>query len=176
MIEVRIWEDNGPVISGRGTTTTEITNFNWKNHASTSELYWHYPIRRPEDSSDGVFSYSKYIFFELYGTASLLKNVKMNLSAVPGMNTRLYYKFTNVYAAPVKTMLGDLTYLDGPIQWWPNLGSAPNTATTRPKSLSGNISVFTQYLTTQLFVINSSYNDVGNTAQIELSLSYNEHE
>lgn len=176
MLDTAIYEDSGPVLSGRGTTTTEITNCNWKRTGTTTDIYWHYPLRRPISVHDLDFSFTKFIFFKLYGTCNLVKNVKITLDTVPGLRSRLYCRLSHIYAQPNSSIFNTLTYLSGPLTLFPNLGSAPNLATTRPLKLTGNIEVYTQYLITKLVIINSDYSDVGNTTPITIKFSYDEFE
>lgn len=180
-ITLQVFEETGAVLSGRGTTLTEITNFNWKRSGDVTHAYYFYPLRRPYVPSHQTLSYKKYIFFKLSGTYTNLKNIELNVSiksAAQAENTRLYYKWTHIYTEPDNSYDGSMIYMDGDaLHSYPLLSSSgPNYATTRAKCYGPNTTLYTQYLVTQMRVNKSDWDDIGNTAQLTFSLTAHEFE
>lgn len=173
---IEIWEDTGVLISGHGTTRTQVTNNNWKNSGLVTAAYYLAPLRRPDDSTGWTLSYTKYLYFKIYGTWNKIKNCKISLSAVPGKNTQLYGRMTSTYKTPSADLDGDMMLIDAPVIFYPFVGVTGPEATS---SFSGSLTsgtYYTQYLATQLRVINSSATDVGNTADLNITFTFNEYE
>lgn len=173
---IEIWEDTGPLVSGHGTTRTQVTNMNWKNSGTVEAVYNLAPLRRPDDSTGWTESYTKYLYFKIYGTWNKLKNFKVSIDAIPGTNTQLYGKMTSEYLTPSSALDGRLILINNAITFYPLLGTGgPEQATTFLGSVDSG-EYYTQYLATQLRVINSVSSDVGNTADVKITLTFNEYE
>ena len=179
---IEIWEDTGGVVSLHGATRAQVTNNNWKNSGAYNAAYYIQPLRRPDDDTGWTCSYTKYLYFKIYGTFTQIKNLQISISAVPAMNTQLYGKLTNTYAEPTSALAGDLTFMgsaDIPapaLQFFPLVSTTgPESATTFPIALTSG-TYYTQYFKTQLRVINSTMDDVGNTAAMQITFSFNEYE
>jgi len=173
---IEIWEDTGVVTSLHGTTRTQVTNCNWKNSGTVSTAYYMYPLRRPEDDTGWTQSYTKFLYFKIAGTFTKIKNLKISLDAVPALNTQLYGRMTNTYAAPSAALDGHLILINTAATYYPMVDTTgPETATTVPIQLTSG-TYYTQYLVTQLRVINSTATDVGNTADLKITFTFNEYE
>ena len=173
---IEIWEDTGAVVSLHGTTRGQVTNCNWKNSSTLTTAYYMYPLRRPEDDTGWTHSYTKYLYFKISGTFSKIKNLKISLDAVPGLNTQLYGRMSHQYAVPSTGTDGKLILINAAATFYPLVGTTgPETATTFPVELTTG-TYYTQYLITQLRVINSTATDVGNTADLKITFTYNEYE
>ena len=183
-ITLQCYEETGPAVSGRGTTLTEITNFNWKRSGDVTHAYYFYPLRRPFVPSHQTLSFKKYIFFKISGTYTNLKNMQLTCSikeAAQADKTKLYYKWTNVYVAPDDEYDGNMIYLGDEngcaLSWWPLISSSgPDTATSRSMCYGPNTTLYTGYFVTQMRVNKSDWNDIGNTAQLKFALTLHEFE
>lgn len=185
---IKFFEDTGPISGTRGTTITEDTNINWKSSGIVTDLYWMYPLRRPAipditpkytvEENQWIMSYTKYVSFKIEGDCTKIKNLKITLDNVPGLRTKLFANWKSTYAAPTDAFDGTLNYIEGPREWYVPLSTvSPAGPHTFQTSYSGNgLALYTPFFVTQLHVINSSYNDVGNTTQIKLKFSLEDYE
>ena len=171
-VDIQVFEqtDAGPV---------EIDNFSLKNSSTTSVPYYSVPLRRPLLPGDQTNSFKKYIFFKITGTSATFKNAQIQITLDQGAQanlTQLFYKFSNTYTSPDTNFDGDMIFSsNNAITWFPNLGSTPELATSRPIVVTNQV-VYTNYLVFQMRVNTSTWNDVGNTAQFGLALTLNEFE
>ena len=175
----QVFEETGPVVSSRGTTLTEITNFNWKRTADVTFPYYQYPLKRPEAVYDQTLSYKKYVFFKITGTFTYIKNILLEMSVViddQAHKTDLFYKWSNTYAVPEMTYDGSMIMSSGEI-WRPALSATgPHVAGTWEKSRTGALTLYTPYLITQLRVNNSTWNDAGNSKKFLFNFHFDEFE
>ena len=179
MITFEIFEETGPVVSGRG-SVTQVTNVNWKRVGDTSNAYYYYPLRRPTSGRDQTLSFKKYIFFKVSGSYSYIKNLKIFITpidAAQASNYQLFYKFSNVYEEPTDSFDGKMIFSGNQsIVWTPNTSEvSPLQATSRAACVN-NKTFYTGYLVTQMRVNQAASSDVGNTAGFEFRLSLHEFE
>lgn len=100
------------------------------------------------------------------------------------MLNQWFYRFTNVYEEPNNQYDGRMTYaynhiksLQRDFDWMPNLSTVgPTSATERPIVLTGNNDYYTQYLVTQMRVLEGDWDNIGNTDELKFTLSLNEFE
>ncbi len=179
---IDLYEDTGPVLSGRGTTVTLLDSWDLKSSSNPTDFYYPTnvgvgaPLIRPVGTAGAqTLSYKKYLSFKIDGTYKRLKNIRIKLSAIAGDNdAQLFYKLTNTYAEPDNLF-------DGDMRLWatgasitndtlhPMLSTtSPNTATSRSVIYGPNETLYTEFLVVQLRVPNNS--TIGNSAEFNLKL------
>lgn len=194
-INIQCFEEYGAPTSGRGTSIDlgdidahpELGNFNLK--LSPDPLLPYYPtqdssgyaIPRPTKAGDLVLSYKKYLYFKVSGTyAGKLKDIRVQLlqaTATQAQKTLLFYKQTNTYAQPDNAFDGKMIYTSNAspqLMLHPYLGTAPNLAMARGIVYGPNETFYTNYIVLQMAAQQSTWNDVGNTAEFQLRLSFKE--
>lgn len=251
MINIQCFEEYGAPVAGRGTSIDlgdviahpELGNWNLK--MSPDPLVPYYPtanssgyaMQRPTLPGGLVFSYKKYIYFNVSGTyASKLKDLRLFLKVptpeapeapeepnpqdydaasggfggtgsqfnadyeawidanakylkdkeaydqaeankgAQAQKYNLFYKMSNVYAAPDNNFDGKMICA-GPtpsLTLYPKVGTTPLNANTRSIVYGPNQSFCTNYIVVQMAATASTWNDVGNTAELQLRLSFKE--
>lgn len=200
-LNIQVFEEYGPVVNGRG-SVVEAANFNWKSTSDINGEYYFYPLRRPILDRDQTLSYKRYFFFKISGTYTFLKDVKLKVEIGEArqasgttkdgeyaksdqeMRNQWFYKFTNTYEEPDNLYDGKMIYAYNHIDskqylldWMPNLSTvSPLEATSRPIVLTGNNYYYTQYLVTQMRVMEAEWDNVGNTDEYKFTLSLKEFE
>jgi hypothetical protein len=186
-IDIDHYQDSGPVISGRGTNTTQIDNIGWMNSGAAEGFqYPIYPIIRPT-AQTYVYSYDYYTFFKLSGIYAAASRPRITISGnirtsligdaigvdhnSDGLvneddhSVKMYYELTGTYATPDNTSLGGLIYYtDSTITLYPRLSTTgPNANLSYVKYLAANTTYYTEYLHTRLYVRGNptSYGNVG---------------
>jgi hypothetical protein len=188
---IQVFNESGPVLSGRGTTVAETLDFNMKASADPAVLYYPHdaaanaPLIRPQYEGEIVLSYKVYTFFKISGTYSKIKNLKLKLKlgdAAQASKAMLFYKLTNTYEAPTDAFDGSLipAYTGSAFSnngtelvlypSWSTTG--PNAATSRAITYGPNQTIYSQYLVTQLYVCKSA--QTGNSAEFLARLEFDE--
>lgn len=187
-VNIDMYEDTGAVTSGRGATVSLITDWNLKDSADPAYVYYptletsSAPLTRPTLPGQEVFSYKKYISFQINGTYTRIKNLNIGLSILGSPQadkTRLFYKFTNTYAVPDKAYDGDMmcAALNSSVQkpvlipFWST--SNPQSATTRAVSYGPNQTLYSNWICVQLRTPFES--TVGNSPEFKLTLNVTEY-
>ena len=68
-ITMTIFEDSGPLLAGKGTNHTAVTNIGWKsNGLDETDPYIYGPLIRPEGDTPFTYSFKKYNFLKIEGT------------------------------------------------------------------------------------------------------------
>lgn len=185
-IDIDHYQDSGTLTSGRGATTTLITNIGWKTAGSSEDTtYAQAPIIRPANAL--ATSYEYYTFFKLSGTYVKASRVKIQISGNPngsssggyatvGTGVRLFYRLVDTYNTPDGVDDGDLVYYDGTtINLYPKVSTVgPHTGLTYLQYLTGNATYYTQYLLTRLYVEPGS--TFGNIGDVKFSCFVDEYE
>lgn len=183
---IDLYEDLGAPLSSRGTTVLLLNEWNLKASADPAYVYYptgettNAPLIRPfETPGAQTLSFKKYLSFRIDGTYSRLKNIRIKLS-IDGESqsngAQLFYKMTNVYAAPDAAYDGDMMLLstvDGAglltTEIWPYLSTTgPQAATSRQVVYGPNQTLWTNWLVVQMRVNNNAV--VGNSAEFLLKL------
>lgn len=201
-ITVELYQDTGPVSSGRGTTRTLVSAVTWRSDssdASTSFIYA--PLIRPFVAGSPVFNYSytQYHFFKISGTYSGATFPKILLTGslsftppdnLPGTKkgVRVYGKLTNTYAIPTNTFDGSLSLISAQDTLGTSLGGYtylpiyPQLSTTGPegsasfvKKLTANTTYYTPYLQTQFYTEAGGSSDYGNIGDLEVAMYLEEY-
>ena len=188
MINIRLFRDEGVVTGSRG-TPLEVTNFNMKDSASytveyyTTEETTGAALIRPTVAGEQMLSYKVYTFIMVEGAAERLKNLRFKVTredTADADKAQLFYKMTNVYAAPDNAFDGDMLLMannDGVVLTptiYPNLSTVgPHLATTRAVEYT-SYPLYTNYFVTQMRVNKDSL--VGNTAEFKLRFEAYEYE
>lgn len=180
---IQIFEEYGPAVNGRG-TVAETSDFNLGRSNVNGYPYYFAPLRRPLSNEDQTWSYQRYFFFRISGNPKQMKNIRLKLSlgdAKQATETQLFYRFTNTYHTPSNAYDGKMIYTENAspeLIWYPNLSSSgPTTATARGSMLlPANSDLYTQYLVLQMRTNAADWNDIGNTDEFKLTLSYIETE
>lgn len=194
-IDIQCFEEYGAPTSGRGTsidlgditTNPELGNFNLK--LSPNPLLPYYPTQdstgyalvRPANAGDLVLSYKKYLYFKVSGSyAAKLKDVRIEIlqdSPTQAQKSLLFYKQTSVYTQPNTDFDGKMIYTanaNPSLMIHPYLGTSPIAAMTRGIVYGPNETFYTNYIVLQMAAQQSTWNDVGNTAEFQLRLSFKE--
>lgn len=189
---LQFFQESGPLTGSRGTTVTEVDNWNMKNSDNPVVLYYPHdaaanaPLIRPANAGDLTLSYKVYTFFRISGTYTKIKNLKFKITiddesqAKGGM---LYYKLTNTYQTPDNAFDGLMTpgytgteFSNGSseIVLWPNWSTVgPHEATSRAMSYGPDQTLYSGYFVSQLYIQHSNLNsDVGNTAEFKLRMEF----
>jgi hypothetical protein len=175
------YQDSGPLLSGRGTTTTLINNVGWKVDGGAEGLdYAEYPILRPSITPQ-TRSFQYYTFFKLSGTYIKASRIRIAILGIPLSGVKLFCGLADTYATPTSDHIGDLTYYQPPtvagsigLVMYPKLSlTSPITGLSYPQYLTGNTTYYTQYLKTQLYVEAGSY---GNVDDIKIKCYVDEYE
>jgi hypothetical protein len=188
-ITIEAYEDWGPAIGSpvKGTTRTEVTNFNLKAISAPAQNYYLNDIQRPNANlfgSHGYCSFKRYFSFKIYGTYNRVKNSRIIIpSGFVSNNWRVMYKMTNLYEQPTGTanefgrVMGDfdgsLLTLTEETTIFPLLSTVgPEAATSRAISYGPNQTLWTQYLVMQFMCHSSDFDDVDNegTGTVKLIL------
>lgn len=186
-ISIDLYEDTGVLTSGRGATQTIVDQWNLKNSADPAVVYFptaettNAPLVRPTAAGQEFLSFKKYITFKVYGTYAYAKNLRISLSAnsaTQASAARLFYKFTNTYAAPDAAYDGAMmcAALDSTIQvptLFPMFGTSPSAATSRSIVYGPNATLWTNFLVLQMRIPAGC--TVGNSAEFLLTLSADEY-
>ena len=189
MIDINVFRDEGPAISGRGTPIA-VENFNMKNAAAYATAYYPTgetvgaPLIRPLLNGEQTLSFKVYTFFVLSGTYGWIKNLRFRVSletaADTGVNAQLFYRNTNVYATPDNAFDGNMMLLantDGaPVSTliYPMLSTVgPNSATSRQVAYNNVSPLYTNYFVTQLRINKSSF--AGNTPEMKIKFEATEY-
>jgi hypothetical protein len=178
-VTIEMMEDTGAVLSGHGTTRSLVTNLNWKNSGVQLSYNYHlYPLRRPEEPEILTCSFTKYFYFKLSGTYTTLKNPRIHISGEPTMNTKLFYKMSNTYAEPSTDYDGDMMPVNGAMELIPNMNitGPENAPSSHLLKMENNTTYYTPYFVTQLRVKPGLWDNVGNTAKINVKLTFDEFE
>lgn len=162
------YQDSGPLLSGRGTTTTLINNVGWMNSGAAEGLtYADYPLIRPT-IEPFTRSFTYYTFFKLSGTYVKGSRVRVKIAGLPS-DIRIYNRLTDTYITPSSDHGGDLDYLVliptvNSVTLYPRLSTVgPNTGLSYPQYLSANTTYYTEYIKTQVYVeAGASYASVQN--------------
>lgn len=165
-ITVELFEATGPL-----KTIEEADQMNWKAISAIDSVYpyWQFPIKRPYENADELYnvSYVKYIYGKISGTYSKAKRVRWQLTDIPQLGTKLYYKMTNSYVNPNQLLMGTGTYINSPVILFPCLSSvSADNASSYLMNLTPNTTYYTNYLVTQLYVPRGVWTNVGNTTQL----------
>lgn len=192
-IDVEIYQDSGPLLNGRGTTTSLINNIGWKTSAS-GELVGSYTqdtIVRPQ-TSDIPFThcYDYYTFFKISGiyvkasrpriaiTGSIVGSPPTGYVGNP-TGVRLFYRLAESYGTPTNTHDGDLVYYNNNnMVLYPKLSlTSPVSGLTRPQYLNANTTYYTQFLHTKVYV---EYGTMaagwGNIGELEIECRVDDYE
>lgn len=159
----------------------EIEQIDWSK-SSFDLPYYLYPLRRPIQAKDQVWSYQRFVFFKVSGTYSAVKNFKVKMTideAKQATKTQFFYKWTNTFVTPTNAYDGGMTFFDLdklPVTWYPPLGASPETAFTRETIYGPDATFYTPYLVTQIRVNEADWEDVGNTDTLQFKASLNEFE
>lgn len=194
MINIQCFEEYGTPVSGRGTSldlgdlTAHPELGNWNLKMSPNPLLPYYPtqnssgyaIQRPTLPGQLVYSYKKYLYFSVSGTyTTKFKDLKLELgvaSATQAQKYNLFYKMSNVYAAPTNTFPDGMICAGAApaVTIFPKTGTSPLTATSRSLVYGPNQSFYTNYIVLQIAATDSTWSDVGNTAELNLKFSFRE--
>lgn len=183
MINITVYQDVGPAVAGRGTSTVEVMDFNMKNSGTYSVAYYPTdegsggaPLVRPTVVGDQVFSYPVYTFFKIDGATETLKNMRFIVSLESDPQTdkaQLFYKNTNVYSTPSAAYDGSMMLMadtNGVVLTpviYPMISTVgPHLATSRQTTYQGGFPYYTNYFVTQMRVNRNCV--VGNTAEFKL--------
>lgn len=191
---LNFFQESGPLTSGRGTTVTEVDNWNMKDSSNPVVLYYPHdaaagaPLIRPSAPGDLKLSFKVYTFFQIGGTYSKIKNLKLRLSindATQANRWALYYKLTNSYQTPSAAFDGTMlpawnttsnqfSSRQSELILWPNWSTVgPHMATSRNITYGPNQTLFSSYLVTQLYVQHSTdLDEIGNTAEFKLRMEF----
>lgn len=140
-IDISIYEDSGPEVSGGGTTRSEVDNIGWKldSQNENASSYPDHTIRHPDVDGDINASYVKYHHFKIFGPYARAAQpvIVLTLSRDPPadfdgpsvpvdywFNTpqpspavaktgpvRIGYKLTETYETPSALIDGDMQYV-----------------------------------------------------------------
>lgn len=180
---IDLYEDTGPVLSGRGTTVTLLDSWDLKKSADPTVVYYPTnagvgaPLIRPVAQAGAqVLSYKKYLSFKIDGTYKRLKNIRIQLSATAGNTNKaqLFYKLTSTYAEPDDAFDGSMllwspeTDIINPTLFPMLSTTSPQTATSRATSYGPNQTLYTQFLVVQMRVGSDCI--IGNTPEFNLKL------
>lgn len=190
-IIVRLYEESGPVVAGRGANIIEVDNIGWKS-AGTDETseYVYDPISRPTGSAPFSYSYKKVNFIKIEGTYGIASRVRfkiygdlLNKTHEEGYaftdKVRLFYKLTDVYETPTNTFDGTLMYIapgESKVVYPALSLTSPTSARAYPQYLESNTTYYTQYLVTQLFVEQGTPADFGNLGELNIECYVDEYE
>jgi hypothetical protein len=189
-INLQVFQESGALTGGRGTTVTEVTNWNMKDSASYAALYYPHdgstsaPLIRPTAAGDLKLSYKVYTFFKLTVDAKI-KNLKIKIqmdSAAQASKAMLFYKITNQYATPDNAFDGQMLPAYTGSAWsngaseivlWPNWSTTgPHLATSRSITYTGTsgspLTLYSPYFVSQMYIPDSS--SIGNSAEFKLRL------
>lgn len=88
----------------------------------------------------------------------------------------LFYKMSNVYAAPTNSFPDGMICAgaEPSLILFPKTGTSPLTASTRSIVYGPNQTFYTNYIVLQIAATNSTWTDVGNTAELNLKFSFRE--
>ena len=167
-LTIELWEDSGPQVIGRGTTSIEVDNLGWKDSdLDETFIFSDYPLGRPFGSSIISTSYKKYYFYKIYGTYTDADQPQIKFDGTPlGTATKLnvLYKWTNVYQTPDNVLLDGTTFDPNiPPIWFPQLSTTgPDGTMSEVTKLINNTTYYTPYLVTQLIIYPSTDSDYGN--------------
>lgn len=170
MINIELWEEWGAPNLGRGTSSSQVTNFNWKNTGNGDTPFHLSLLRRPTDPCDVKLSYKKYNYFKITGTYSRLVRPKLvftpgrndapddaHRAPVIATNTALYYKLSWTYAQPDNQFDGEMMHVmtdgDREVEFLLPLSTSPiQYEPYKEEFLSPNVVLYTPYIVTQLMV------------------------
>ena len=191
-ITLELYEDTGPLLAGRGTTTTLADSIGWKDDGSDeTNAYVFYPLKRPISPVTETYSYTKYNFIKVSGTYPRATRLRFTLGgnytgAAPSGyvdcsgKVKIYYKITNVYNPPANTAPSGMVYLPPGvivdiIPYISLIG--PNDATSLlPLDLLTNTNYWTGYLVTQLVVEPGAWDEYGNIGVCNFTCYLDEYE
>jgi len=196
-INLTLYEDTGPAVSGAGTYRNAVGNIGLKADGTddTGNHYAYSPVIRPYQGEYWSHSYKKYHFLKLHGTYPAASRVRIKISngvkdAPPEgyesestlvndadpYKVRIFYKLTNTYEQPNDAWDGELRFLeDGTVTLYPSLSlTGPGSNQTYPQYLTANTTYYTQYLVTQLEVPVGS--GVGNIGEVNIEWFVDEYE
>lgn len=201
MINIELWEEWGAPNLGRGTSSSQVTNFNWKNTGNGDTPFHLSVLRRPTDPGDVKLSYKKYNYFKITGTYSRLVRPKLiftpgrngapedaHLASQIATNTALYYKLSWSYAQPDNNFDGEMKHVmtDGNRSYEVLLPLSTSPIQYEPykeEFLTPNVTLYTPYIVTQLMVKPTEktdpkeiMNDVGNSYGTKIEFSVVEHQ
>lgn len=185
-ITIEAWEDWGPLLNGRGTYSTQVTNCNLSSLSDPNQNYYLNDIPRPVTSAVNC-SVTRHISFKVSGTYTAIKNLRIEIPAARLVgNWEVAYKLTNTYAA-AGTLTNEfgrtggildnsLNILSTPVIIYPTLSSTgPSTAGSRG-ALGPNLTLWTQYLVLQFRAYPGVWTDVGNFGAEEIKVRLDELE
>lgn len=164
----------------------ELGHWNLKLSPEPLALYYPtqdstgYALQRPMQAGELVFSYKKYIFFKIHGNyQTKLKDIRVQIltaNSTQAQKYNLYYKLTNVYEEPVNTFDGTMICagMNPDLYLHPMLGTSHDDTTTRLTTYAPGTTIYTEYIVLQVAATASTWNDVGNTAEMQLRLSLKE--
>lgn len=152
-INIDFYQDSGPLLAGRGTTTTLINNVGWMNSGAAEGLtYAEHPIIRPT-TTPFARSFTYFSFFKLSGTYIKGSRVRIKVAGTPIAGVKVFCKLTDSYAAPTSNHDGDLVYRAADLTLFPRLSTVgPNTGLSYLQYLTGNTTYYTEFLKTQIYV------------------------
>lgn len=176
-IAIAAYEDWGAPTGSpaKGTNRVAIGDLNLKVARDPLIHYWFQDLQRPVNDIPAGFpahavTFTRHISFNLFGTYSRMKNVKIILKRgvldnllkqnAAISNAFFSYKLTNIYQdTPLANNVfgrqngvydGTLKPITDNEVLWPRLSTiGPEAATTRPISMGPNASVWTEYLVLQ---------------------------
>lgn len=191
-VNIDLYEDTGPVSGGRGTTITNIVNWNLKANGTATAVYYptdettDAPLIRPRRTPGAqTLSYKKYLSFKIDGTYARIKNMRIKFklgtdddSEANTDQAQLFYKLTNTYQVPDDSFDGDMLCVStngepfgGVIV--PFFGASPQTATTRQVTYGPDQELWTCFIVVQMRVNNECI--IGNSSEFYLSFECSEY-
>lgn len=157
-IKIELFEDTGPVVSGRG-TPHQTWEFDVGSIATTDDFASRGNLARPTSSGSYTYSYERYIYARITCDSTddykKIKDVKWYIENTLTSTTfaSLLYKHTNTYAAPTNALGSGKSIMSaggGDVLF------SANTSTTAPNNASSFVSTtdgetfYTDYLVLQV--------------------------
>lgn len=171
-VSVQLYQERGPLTSGRGTTHDLVQNIGWANDSGPeATLYDLNPIRRPDAGIPFAYSYKIFSYFKVIGTHTGLIRPRLTISDVADSTNlsafvftsqfQMFYRLTDSYSTPSSTFDGTLTKFIGPTEVIiPKLSyTSPVAGLEYRTVVPANSTVYTMLLETQLFVANNNFAD-----------------
>ena len=189
-ISVEVYEDAGPLLSGKGTYRNSVNNIGYKNSMApeNSIPYPSAPIGRPLTDTLS-YSYPKYNFLKWSGTYNKASRPRILItnhinSVVDGYTcttdyVKLFYKLTNVYDPGDTNIDGSLIYIPtgGSVVLYPRISTTgPEAATNYLQWMNGNTTYYTEYLVTKLHLEQGTQYDFGNLGALSIKFYLDEYE
>lgn len=157
-IKIELFEDTGPVVSGRG-TPHQTWELDLGTIATTDDFSSRGTLARPGTNGSYTYSYERYVYARITCDSASdykkIKEVKWYIENTLTSTTyaSLLYKHTNVYASPTNTLGSGKSLMSvgsGNVTLTANTStSAPNNASSAVSTTDGT-TFYTDYLVIQV--------------------------